>query len=185
MMTIKEIYESNRQAFLRFCQTGATDVEPTNGNFETFYKQLIADGYAANTPVPDQLYGAAYFKLRKAGLIKFKPEPVAPKRGSRDQRAYEAGQAQTIRGNSPLEQNRDEEAAKERRKKEAAEASIKQAEKNREKTLERIDRHLAWVTSNRVGRVKTDEEKAQMRAELQAGWPGNQGLIDFSKWQSL
>jgi hypothetical protein len=184
-MSIKETYEANRQAFLRFTETGATDVEATNRNFEVFYKQLLADGYAANTPVPDQLYGAAYFKLKKAGLITFKPEPVAPKRGTKDERLYLAGQAVSQRGYSAAEQARDEEKAKERRKQEAAEASIKQADKNREKTLARIERHQAWITSNRVSWAQTATEKAAMKTELEAGWPGNQGLIDFSKWQSL
>jgi hypothetical protein len=184
-MSIKEIYESNRQAFLRFTQTGATDVEPTNGNFEVFYKQLLADGYAANTPIPDQLYGAAYFKLKKAGLIKFKPEPVPIKRGSRDQRAYEAGIEQSQRGYSPAEQARDEEKAKERRKKEAAEASIKKAEENKERTLTYIAKYQFWVNSNRIGCAQTETDKKAMRAELEAGWPGNQGLIDLGKWQTI
>jgi hypothetical protein len=184
-MSIREIYEKNRQAFLRFTQTGATDVEPTNGNFEVFYKQLLADGYAVNIPVPDQLYGAAYFKLKNAGLIKFKPEPVTPKKGSRDQRLYEQGQPQAQGRYSAAEQARDAEKAKEIRKQEAAEASIKKAEENKERTLAYIAKYQFWVNSSRVGYAQTEADRKAMRAELEAGWPGNNGLIDLGKWQKL
>jgi hypothetical protein len=184
-MQLKDIHEANRQKFLQFCQNHAKEIDPINFNYDLFVRKLAADGLSPDVVFNDYHLSGAYVKLRSGNLLKLKVAPPPPKLGTRDERLYNLGIDQTQRGYSPLQQNRDEQAAKEQRQKEQAEASIKQAEKNREKTLARIERHQAWVTSNRVGQVQTATEKAAMKAELEAGWPGNQGLIDFSKWQSL
>jgi hypothetical protein len=179
-MQLKDIHEANRQKFLQFCKNHATELDPVNSNFDLVVRQLAADGLSPNVVFNDYHLSGAYVKLRSGNLLKLKVAPPPPKIGSRDQRAYEAGQAQTQRGYSPLQQQRDEEAAKERRQKEQVVASQKQAVKDREKSLARIENHKSWANSNRISYAKTETDKAAMRTELEAT-----GKVNWAKWESL
>jgi hypothetical protein len=178
MPSYKEVHEANRQKFLLFCQNDAREIDPINFNYYLFVRQLAADGCPPHMIFTDYQLGGAYIKLKRENLIKLKVEPPAPKRGSRDQRLFESGQIQTMRGYSPLEQNRDEEAAAERRKVAQTEASKKQAVKDREKSLARIENHKSWANSNRISYAKTETDKAAMRAELEAT-----GKVNWDKWE--